>query len=251
MRFLRLISAAAIAGALFLMTSPEASARKQITGTTRKTSTAGCSCHGSATTGFSVAISGPTTLNVGQTGTYTVTLGGSTTTGVNIAASDGTLGVVTTQLTLLNGELTFTSARNANTWTFTYTPTTAGTKTLYANGDMNGFPGSWNWASNYAVTASAATSVEPDQPLTFALDQNYPNPFNPSTTIRYSIARPMGVTLEVVDLSGNSVATLVRGEQQAGIHEVVFDASRLASGVYLYRLTAGEFSSTKKLLLMK
>ena len=253
MRTFRLFAAVTLAFLVVLSLPDQASARKNITGATLKTGTAGCSCHGSANSSFSVAITGPSSLQVGQTGTYTVTLGGSTTTGVNIAASDGTLDKVTTQLTLnsASGELTFSSARNASTWQFTYTPTTEGSKTLYATGDMNGFSGPWNFASNYTVTATPLTSVESEHPREYSLDQNYPNPFNPSTTIRYSIAQQAPVSLEIFDLSGNLVATLVNGEQQAGIHQVTFDASRLSSGLYLYHLTAGSFSVSQKLLLLK
>ncbi len=83
------------------------------------------------------------------------------------------------------------------------------------------------------------------------LFQNYPNPFNPSTTIRYALSRPSPVTLILYNMLGQQVRTLVRGEQDAGYHEAVFDASGLASGVYLYRLTAGSFVQTRKLLMIR
>lgn len=88
-------------------------------------------------------------------------------------------------------------------------------------------------------------------PEKFALDQNYPNPFNPSTTIRYALPAQAQVTLTVYDALGRSVAELVNGEQAAGEHQVRFDASRLASGVYYYRLQAGSWSATRKLMLVK
>jgi len=99
----------------------------------------------------------------------------------------------------------------------------------------------------------------------FNLEQNYPNPFNPSTKIKYSIAPPnlpkgeasVGtsfmkfVTLKVYNILGNEVATLVSEEKPAGIYEVNFDGSKLQSGIYFYRLQAGSFSETRKLVLLK
>ena len=94
-------------------------------------------------------------------------------------------------------------------------------------------------------------------PDRYVLDQNYPNPFNPSTAIHYSL--PVGqdgilsnhVSLRVFNLLGQEVATLVNGVEQAGNHEVVWDATGFPSGVYFYRLTAGGFVETKKLVLLR
>jgi hypothetical protein len=88
-------------------------------------------------------------------------------------------------------------------------------------------------------------------PVTFALEQNYPNPFNPSTTIRFSLAKASNVKLLVYNVLGQQVRTLVDTRMSAGQQSIVFDASRLASGVYFYRLDAGNFSSVKKMLLLK
>lgn len=85
----------------------------------------------------------------------------------------------------------------------------------------------------------------------FTLSQNYPNPFNPSTTIRYSVSRTSPVTITVHNLLGQRVATLVNQTVAPGSYSVTFDGSGLASGFYLYRLQAGTFSETKKLLLLK
>ena len=82
-----------------------------------------------------------------------------------------------------------------------------------------------------------------------ALGQNYPNPFNPSTTIRYGLPNRSHVTLTVFNTLGQQVAQLVNGDMEAGYHEVKFDASKLASGVYLYRMQAGSYVETRKLLL--
>ncbi len=88
-------------------------------------------------------------------------------------------------------------------------------------------------------------------PTSFALFQNYPNPFNPSTTLRYGIPRNSSVSLRVYNTLGQMISQLVNGEQQAGYHEVRFDGSNLASGVYFYRLQAGQFVETRKFILQK
>jgi len=88
-------------------------------------------------------------------------------------------------------------------------------------------------------------------PGSFALYQNYPNPFNPTTRIKYSIADREFVTLKVYDILGKEIATLVNKEKLAGNYEVEFNGSNLSSGVYFYRIQAGEFTSTKKFILLK
>jgi hypothetical protein len=88
-------------------------------------------------------------------------------------------------------------------------------------------------------------------PLEFTLVQNYPNPFNPSTSIKYSLAEQSPVSLKVYDILGNEVATLVNTSQGTGVYEVNFNASNLASGLYFYTLKAGNFTSTKKMMLLK
>jgi len=88
-------------------------------------------------------------------------------------------------------------------------------------------------------------------PRKFELEQNYPNPFNPSTVIRYRIAEPSMVVLKVYDVLGRELTTLVHERQAAGQYSIVFNAQSLSSGTYFYRLTAGEFTSIKKMLLVK
>ncbi len=85
----------------------------------------------------------------------------------------------------------------------------------------------------------------------FQLFQNYPNPFNPISTIKYQIPKDGLVKLKVYDILGREVAELVNEKKQAGYYQVDLDASKLASGIYIYRIQAGEFSSTKKMVLMK
>jgi hypothetical protein len=85
----------------------------------------------------------------------------------------------------------------------------------------------------------------------YELSQNYPNPFNPTTSIRYEIPRSGIVTLNVYDIIGREVATLVHGYEEAGSHSVTFDGSHLASGVYSYRIQSGPFSQTRSMVLIK
>ena len=88
-------------------------------------------------------------------------------------------------------------------------------------------------------------------PTTFTLDQNYPNPFNPATMIRFSLPTASVVTLTVYNTLGEKVVTLLNGVLESGYHQVSFDAANLPSGLYLYEIKAGEFSSIKKMVLMK
>ena len=91
-------------------------------------------------------------------------------------------------------------------------------------------------------------STRPDH---YALDQNYPNPFNPTTSIQYQLCEDGFVMLKVYDILGREVTTLVNEQQRAGYYKTSFRPSRLASGVYFYRLQVGSFVDTKKLLLVK
>ncbi len=88
-------------------------------------------------------------------------------------------------------------------------------------------------------------------PAEYALRQNYPNPFNPSTTVKYELPKASQVNLSVCDMLGREVTTLVDEREEAGAHEVRFDASGLSSGVYFCRLKAGDFVQTRKLLLLR
>ena len=88
-------------------------------------------------------------------------------------------------------------------------------------------------------------------PSEYNLMQNYPNPFNPSTRIKYALPKSGYVTLEVFDILGNKVASLVNAQQQAGYYETEFNASALASGIYFYKLSAGSYTSSNKMVLVK
>ncbi|MCX6639594.1 MAG: C10 family peptidase [bacterium] len=109
----------------------------------------------------------------------------------------------------------------------------------YSGGNIAG------WGEPVATMLGGAPVKE------FTLNQNYPNPFNPTTTLHYELPAASQVTLKVYDTSGRLVTTLVNGYRQAGAHEVTFDGSRLASGVYLVRLEAGEFRAVQKMVLLK
>jgi hypothetical protein len=112
----------------------------------------------------------------------------------------------------------------------------------------------WNAGSTfYPFTWTDWTSVENnEQPINyFTLSQNYPNPFNPSTTISYQLPVSSHVAIKVFDLLGREIVTLVNEEKISGIHEINFDAKDIASGIYYYRITAGDFSQTKKMILLK
>lgn len=94
-------------------------------------------------------------------------------------------------------------------------------------------------------------NISTEQPNKYELFQNYPNPFNPVTMVKYQIPRSSFVTLKIYDILGNEIAELVTRKQDFGTYAVDFDASALASGIYFCTLTAGEFTETKKIVLVK
>ena len=88
-------------------------------------------------------------------------------------------------------------------------------------------------------------------PREFQLQQNYPNPFNPSTTILFAVPQPSRVTVKVYDIRGREVTTLAEDDFHSGEYKIVFEASRLPSGIYFYRMQADDFSQIRKLTLLK
>jgi hypothetical protein len=100
---------------------------------------------------------------------------------------------------------------------------------------------------------SGAVAIDEPEPLPteFSLSQNYPNPFNATTTIEYALPVGGNVRLQVYDITGRVVATLVNGAMPAGYHQVVWDAKGMSSGLYFLRIQAGEFAETKKMALVK
>jgi len=103
----------------------------------------------------------------------------------------------------------------------------------------------------YYTLSTSVADRKTGLPATFTLEQNYPNPFNPATTIKYSLAVPSKVILTVFNLLGNEVAVLVDEFKGAGEYELLFDASRLTSGVYVYQMNVDGFVETKKLTFIK
>jgi len=101
------------------------------------------------------------------------------------------------------------------------------------------------------TTPTSVQSIDSPNPDIFYLFQNYPQPFNPATTIKYQIPEFSFVTVKVFDLLGNEIVTLVNEKKLKGIYEVSFSADGLASGVYIYKLTAGNFTTSKKLIILK
>lgn len=96
-------------------------------------------------------------------------------------------------------------------------------------------------------------SIEKEQilPKSFVLKQNYPNPFNPSTTIEFGVPKTVNVRIEVYNIAGQRVKTLLNRKMQAGNHEVKFNAENLSSGMYYYRIEAGEYQDVKKMILLR
>jgi hypothetical protein len=108
--------------------------------------------------------------------------------------------------------------------------------------------------SGYSNEASLLVGVNDEKeeiPTEYSLNQNYPNPFNPTTTIKFALPKESLTKIIVYDLLGKEVQTLINKELKAGFHEVKFDAVNLTNGVYFYRIQAGNFIQTKKMILMK
>jgi len=104
---------------------------------------------------------------------------------------------------------------------------------------------------NEYIHIDVEEDIDSHQPYVFSLKHNYPNPFNPNTKINYSIPSQSFVTLKVFDVLGRELRTLINKEQPLGNYEVEFNASGLTSGIYFYRIQAGQFVDTKKMLLVK
>lgn len=98
---------------------------------------------------------------------------------------------------------------------------------------------------------AVSNEIVEEIPSEYTLEQNYPNPFNPSTNIQFKLPEQANVSLQVYDISGRQIAVLVDGNMNAGSHTIEWNASNLASGVYLYRITAGDFTAVRKLTIVK
>ncbi|NUO19054.1 lamin tail domain-containing protein [bacterium] len=141
------------------------------------------------------------------------------------------------------------NARNSETGaTYSYTDETVVNDVDYTYElSVVGLNGERNVLATQSATPRSGNSIVTE----FALHQNYPNPFNPETSIRFDLVENSLVNLTIYNVAGQEVATLVNGNLTAGSHTVNFDGANLTSGVYLYRLTAGEFTSTMKMVLLK
>jgi len=136
--------------------------------------------------------------------------------------------------------------------TFTLTDSLAFTTVYYWRAKAINSGGESDWSSIWSFSISTAVSTESKNiPVEFTLQQNYPNPFNPTTQIRYGIKEAVDVRLVVYNMLGQEVITLVNEKKSAGWHTITLDASGFSSGFYIYRIQAGDFVDTKKLMLIK
>ena len=123
---------------------------------------------------------------------------------------------------------------------------------IYHDLDQNAVPHNRVEEPEFApVTVAVRPSGGPEVPDVFALNQNYPNPFNPSTEISFDLPVASNVELTVYNILGQNVKTLVDRQMEAGRHTISWEASKYSSGVYFYRISAKDFSETKKMLLLK
>jgi hypothetical protein len=159
------------------------------------------------------------------------------------------------------GRGVFLSTNNGTNWALVNTGMTddevstlaVGSTYLFAGTGADDMGGSYGTGVWKRPLSEMITSVPPavQLPREFVLEQNYPNPFNPSSVIRFALPHASFVTLTVYNTLGQQVGQLVNEQQQAGYHDVVFRGDGLASGVYFYRIQAGDFIASKKLLFLK
>jgi hypothetical protein len=135
------------------------------------------------------------------------------------------------------------SSTEINYYSFTDNPQLSGVNQLYYRLKQVDFDGTFSYSN--------VVSVSYDVPAEFVLSQNYPNPFNPSTRINYFVPQESFVSIKVYDFLGREVMTLVNETKSVGSYEIVFDASDLPSGTYFYTMIAGNYSATKKMILLK
>ena len=155
----------------------------------------------------------------------------------------------------------------AGTYPGVYLSTNNGTNWIIKNQGFNPSPQIWALliSNSYIYAGTTAQSVSrrsyseiigiktisTEVPSGFSLKQNFPNPFNPVTNLEFGISDLGFVSLKVYDLLGKEVVTLVNEKQSPGTYQVEFDAGSLTSGVYFYRLTSGDFTDTKRMMLVK
>ena len=233
----------------------------------------GCVCHNlEQDTTVSVWVEGPDTLLVGQTGYYRMYMAGGPAEGggYNVAGRFGEMVLVDTfsyQHPMALNELTqaftlpFPTPEDTIYWEFGYTASdSSAIDTIYSCGISlvwDSIPDpldQWNFGPKFPVTIIPVTSVEPatnNLPGDFVLEQNYPNPFNPSTKIKFDMPKSSFVKFVVYDITGREVESLVNENMNAGTYEVNWNAAKLSSGIYFYKLETNEFIETKRMVLIK
>jgi hypothetical protein len=238
----------------------------------------GCTCHTVEKDSLvKVWVEGPESLFVGQTGYYKMFMAGGPAEagGYNVAGRFGEMVLVdsySVQHPLALNELTqafslpFPTIQDTIYWEFGYTANESSPEwdTIYSCGlslvwdSIPDFRDRWNFGPKFPVKILTITHADKNlnQPNDFVLYQNYPNPFNPVTSIQYEISSRQFVTLKVYDLLGKEVATLVNEELETGIYKVEFNVAQVSrpeitSGIYFYRLEAGNYTETKKMILLK
>jgi len=239
----------------------------------------GCVCHTvERDTLVNVWVEGPESLYVGQTGYYKMFMAGGPAEagGYNVAGRFGEMVLVDTlssQHPLAMNELTqafslpFPSTLDTIYWAFGYKATDSSFEwdTIYSCGlslvwdSIPDFHDRWNFGPKFPVKILSLTNADEssNQPNEFILYQNYPNPFNPSTKINWQSSVGSWQTIKIYDVLGNEVQTLINEYKPAGSYEVEFNivgTSRdlsLTSGIYFYRIEAGVFVETKKMILLK
>ena len=242
----------------------------------------GCVCHTvERDTLVKVWVEGPESLYVGQTGYYKMFMSGGPAEagGYNVAGRFGEMVLVDTfslQHPLALNELTqafslpFPTSQDTIYWAFGYKAIESSPEwdTIYSCGlslvwdSIPDFRDRWNFGPKFPVKILSLTNADEtsNQPNDFVLYQNYPNPFNPSTKIGFQISDFGFVSLKVYDLLGNEMVTLVNEEKPAGRYEVEFNVTQsatggsrpeISSGIYFYRLEAGNYIDTKKMLFLK
>ena len=156
-----------------------------------------------------------------------------------------------------SGNTVYRSTNGAATWTNAFVSGTAVFQDLdFAITGSSTCPSGWAVGNAGVIakmtgTATGVSTVSSEVPSSFLLKQNYPNPFNPTTNINFSLPQSGLVTLKVYDMSGKEVAVLLNEVKSAGSYIVGFSAANLPSGAYFYRLSSGNFTETKKMLLVK
>ena len=250
-----------------------------ITGLTKRNGGIGCVCHGLGVpnTSVNVSIILPDSVAINQTvyAKLKITGGPHINAGLDVAVLRGSLdttylepgiqkAIVIYGLNDSGYEITHLMPKpfvgDTATFTFKYkAPSTQGWDTLYANGNsVNGNKepdtlDAWNFASNKPVRIYVPIGIENISEIanSFELAQNFPNPFNPSTDIIFSVEKQSHVNITVYDITGRLVKTLADKDFNHGKYKITFDASELPSGAYFYRLQAGDFTQTRKMVLIK